>query len=76
MPADVLIWSFEHNAWWAPGWSGYVMDAERAGRYSLAEAERICRRANIAEFNEAIVPLSEHGLPAARRPTGATGGWR
>jgi hypothetical protein len=69
---DYLIWSFEHNAWWAPAATGYVSDAARAGRYSLAGAEHICRRANIAAINEAIVPLPERHYPAAR-PNGATG---
>jgi hypothetical protein len=72
---DCLIWSFEHNAWWAPDECGYVGDAGQAGRYSLERAEEICRRANIAAINEAIVPLPEQRI-AANRPTGVSGSRR
>jgi hypothetical protein len=36
-----LIWSNQHGMWWRPGNSGYTMHIEEAGRYSLAEAEKI-----------------------------------
>ncbi len=45
---EVRIWSFEHNAWWAPGRSGYAPDEASAGLYSREEATQICRDANIA----------------------------
>jgi hypothetical protein len=41
-----LIWSYEHNAWWAPGRSGYTSDLRKAGRYTEAEAQEICLQAN------------------------------
>ena len=56
----VLIWSIEHDAWWAPNHNGYVLRKELAGEYTLEEALRICKGANIAddiEPNEAIVPI-------------------
>lgn len=39
-----LIWSHEHGAWWGPGGNGYVRRLSKAGRYSQAEALRICIR--------------------------------
>ena len=33
-----LIWSHEHQGWWAPDRAGYVLNARDAGRYSRAEA--------------------------------------
>jgi hypothetical protein len=70
-----LIWSFEHNAWWGPGECGYVGDVDRAGRYTLEHAEKICLQANIGSINEAIVPLPEQRVPS-KRPTGVTGNSR
>jgi hypothetical protein len=37
-----LIWSHEHAAWWGPARSGYVTRISQAGRYTRAEAVRIC----------------------------------
>ena len=37
-----LIWSNEHNAWWAPNGRGYVQNRTEAGRYTLAEAMESC----------------------------------
>jgi hypothetical protein len=73
----VLIWSFEHNGWWAPGESGYVENVENAGLYELARAIAICERAVIAHCNEAIVmppPYSERGEAWQRPPN--VGPWR
>jgi len=40
-----LVWSHEHSAWWGPGACGYVKSHAGAGRYSRAQALRICGRA-------------------------------
>lgn len=64
-----LIWSFEHNAWWGVGECGYVAIVEHAGRYTLERAVEICQAANIAEIDEAIVPLPALRL-YAQRPVG------
>ena len=36
-----VIWSFEHQAWWAPEERGYVTDLALAGRYTAEDAGRI-----------------------------------
>lgn len=41
-----LIWSIEHNAWWAPKCRGYVNSKAKAGRYSFDDALHIVSRAN------------------------------
>lgn len=41
-----VIWSEEHGAWWAPGEQGYTRFLTSAGRYTRAEAFRICADAN------------------------------
>lgn len=43
-----LIYSREHNAWWRQGEAGYTESLRVAGRYSLADANRIVGQANIA----------------------------
>lgn len=40
--ATRIIFSREHNAWWAPDRRGYVNSEESAGRYTLREANDIC----------------------------------
>lgn len=40
-----LIWSNEHQAWWGPGRCGYVRGLTQAGRYTRAEALKICKNA-------------------------------
>jgi len=41
-----VIWSHEHCRFWAPHSRGYTWILSHAGRYTRAEAERICRNAN------------------------------
>lgn len=60
--ATFLIWSLEHGAWWRPEWQGYTRERVLAGRYTWAEAMRICAEANRVALEvpqEAIVPLRE-----------------
>jgi hypothetical protein len=45
MAGEYLIWSHEHRAWWGPGRSGYTPRLSQAGRYSHAEALRLCAEA-------------------------------
>ena len=40
-----VIYSREHNAWWAPGRHGYRKQLEQAGTYTKAEADEICQNA-------------------------------
>jgi hypothetical protein len=59
-----LVWSVEHTAWWKPNHCGYTRDRSEAGTYTLEEAEKICRGANLIhnDFdnpNECIVPTQE-----------------
>lgn len=46
-----LIWSIEHNAWWAPNEQGYTPYRSMAGKYSTEDASRIVKSANIGELN-------------------------
>ena len=39
--ADQLIWSNEHQSWWAPNSRGYTCDPRKAGRYTKSEARDI-----------------------------------
>jgi hypothetical protein len=57
-PEPWVIWSFEHDAWWAPGRCGYVLDLAQAGRYTEPEARDIETRANIVERNEWAMSLT------------------
>lgn len=43
-----LIWSVEHQGWWAVARCGYVDNPLEAGVYDENEANDICRDANIA----------------------------
>jgi len=43
-----LIVSFEHNAFWKPGY-GYTKSLDEAGRYTFNEAKQICEQANMAQ---------------------------
>lgn len=52
-----LIWSIEHDAWWAPGNRGYTRELEQAGQYSEREAREIVKRANIVAFHECAIPV-------------------
>lgn len=58
-----LIWSFEHNAWWAPNSRGYTTDVKVAGLYGKEEAERICENANrySSKPNEEMRLASDYG---------------
>lgn len=53
-----LIWSLEHEGWWAPDWNGYVEKRKDAGLYSFDEACKIIKGANIGDHdvpNEAMI---------------------
>lgn len=55
-----LIWSIEHNAWWASNSRGYTEIRENAGVYSYEDALKIVESANINENdipNEAMIAL-------------------
>ena len=45
-PEKWMIWSIEHNMWWAPARKGYVQMRADAGVYSYEEACEIVREAN------------------------------
>lgn len=46
MTTIYLVWSMEHNCWWAPAHNGYVSKREEAGRYTYEQADEIVRGAN------------------------------
>lgn len=54
-----LIWSFEHDAWWAPRERGYTRDWTEAGRYSRERAAEIVELANFRPgvLHETFIPL-------------------
>lgn len=41
MTYKFVIWSFEHDTWWAANEQGYVRELENAGRYNASDAGRI-----------------------------------
>ncbi len=45
METEYLIWSHEHGAWWQPRELGYTTHFYMAGRYTRADALRICEKA-------------------------------
>lgn len=46
MKREWMIWSNEHAMWWGHNSCGYTQSVALAGRYSLAEAMEVCRRAS------------------------------
>jgi hypothetical protein len=56
-PHEFVIWSMEHEAWWAPGSLGYAPTLDGAGIYSREDAAFIVRRANIVKCHEAMIPV-------------------
>jgi hypothetical protein len=52
-----LIWSIEHEAWWAPNEMGYTTRLDDAGHYTEHDTIRILSRANAIEINECKIPL-------------------
>lgn len=54
-----LVWSHEHNAFWRPNRQGYTQFIERAGRYTRAEAEGICRAA--CPRANSTLPITDFG---------------
>lgn len=41
-----LVWSNEHSGYWGPNHCGYYRDLKDAGRYTLAEANKIAETAS------------------------------
>jgi hypothetical protein len=75
MHGEYLVWSFEHNAWWAPAQNGYVLEFKEAGRYGYQEAIQIMHQANqyAAQPMEIMVPLKcaasfQHRLHKPKSP--------
>ncbi len=55
------IWSIEHGRWWKGNESGYTNDIDKAGLYSVVQANRICIDANKFKLDEAMVPVESEG---------------
>ncbi len=51
-----LIWSIGHDAWWAPGFTGYTHAKKSAGRYTEDQANQILEDANIFSIQEMMIP--------------------
>jgi len=59
-----VIWSYEHNAWWAPNHSGYTTELQQAGRYSAEEAGAIVTNSIWLEEIAILEKLAEaNGAP-------------
>lgn len=62
-----MIYSREHNAWWAPHERGYTRDAQYAGFYTRKRAKQICEGAgldshgNVQEFMY-LAPQAVEGI--------------
>lgn len=54
-----LIWSFEHDAWWAPERCGYTKDINKAGMYGLEEAAQICIDASYSGVAQEVMLPAE-----------------
>lgn len=57
-----IIWSHEHQGWWAPNERGYVQKRKDAGRYTYAKALEIVEGANRMlkdAPNEAMVKITD-----------------
>lgn len=58
-----VVWSFEHDRWWAPRECGYVDRLEDAGDYTQERALEICAGANLGRPahrpNELAFPRSD-----------------
>jgi len=70
MPDRYVIWSFEHDAWWAPARRGYTRELEEAGHYAGTEAADIVAEANLVQTNEQVMRLDDAlrlGPPMRRR---------
>lgn len=56
MSEQFLIWSLEHGAWWRNNAMGYTHALNEAGRYNLAETDKILDRANFKTTHECAIP--------------------
>lgn len=75
--ANYLIWSYEHDAWWAPFEHGYTRDLTQAGRYLHPRAYQICRNANAYDWpgglpKEVMIPWTDDPQAAAAAVRTAT----
>ena len=52
-----LIWSIEHQGWWAANRCGYTRKVQDAGVYSRDAALEIVRHSNLVSFEECAIPL-------------------
>lgn len=56
-----LVWSNEHDGWWAPHGNGYVKKRDDAGRFSFEQASEYLESANWSpelkdKPNETLIP--------------------
>jgi hypothetical protein len=65
---EYLIWSFEHDAWWAPDRRGYTRDIEQAGVYTAQEAGAICCQSVWVEEIAVLKSVAEDIGPPVNDP--------
>lgn len=56
-----VIWSYEHDSWWAPMGIGYRTDLLLAGVYTEAEAKKIEASANMYPSKRLITNTNREG---------------
>lgn len=67
---DYLIWSNEHNSWWAPNRLGYIQNIMLAGLYTRQEAMEIVKDATLGEWPSkppSELPIRVSDLPLVAR---------
>jgi hypothetical protein len=64
---EYFVWNFQRSQWWHHE-RGYTQLIKDARRFSFDDALRICLDSNIAEIDEAMVPVPRDGHKRDFRP--------
>ena len=69
--SDYVIWSFDHQAWWAPNRLGYTRRLEDAGRYSKIDAGEIVTSSVWCDEVAMLVTVAEQNGHPEHSPWGS-----